>query len=507
MIGLVVALVAAAVLGGLVDRVLGAPGLDPLERFGRALMFGLGGLGALSMLADSAGLGVSPFGMLMLWAAAVAGLWFRLRRGGDRARPGSPVDGRSAASARSLPPEGALSRVLGFALLLPLGAALFSVVRAGWQRPAFQFDALTRWIFKAKVLAFDGTLMGPVSSDPAFAFTHQRYPPLVSHVANLPALVNGSFDDRLASALFPWFAVALALVLYGIVARATSRRWVGAAAALWVACLPPSLYLVFPPPGAGAASAMADIPLSLFLTGGGLAAAAALVAPEQRRLAWEAGLLLGFATLVKNEALPFVAGVALGLLALGGARRFALTARVVLPASVIYVAAWGLRAQGFPALDEHYPAQLNPDAVTAGLARLGPILAALRAEVASADTLHRWNLTWPAALVLLGLAGRTLLRRDLALLLILIVWQLSAYVLAYTVTAWSSPAAEEALAGGDPVVFLLNLTLARLLLHLAPLLVATAVLAAPLAGVRPRSGDGSGPRGGHDLVSLAGETP
>jgi hypothetical protein len=70
-------------------------------------------------------------------------------------------------------------------------------------------------MFKAKVLALEHSLRGPISVAPEFAFTHQRYPPLVSHVANLPALCTGRFDDQVAQSVFPWYAVALVLVLHG----------------------------------------------------------------------------------------------------------------------------------------------------------------------------------------------------------------------------------------------------------------------------------------------------
>jgi hypothetical protein len=55
--------------------------------------------------------------------------------------------------------------------------------------------------------------------------------------------------------------------------------------------------------------------------------------------------------------------------------------------------------------------------------------------------------------------------------------QLLTYVFALTITAWTSPAAEQS--GGDPVDYLMTLTLGRLLVHVAPLLVVAALVACP----------------------------
>jgi hypothetical protein len=143
---------------------------------------------------------------------------------------------------------------------------------------------------------------------------------------------------------------------------------------------------------------------------------------------------------------------------------------------VLYLLAWGLRARHLPALDEHYPGQLRLDALRAGLARLPGVLAGLGAELLS---FQRWNLTWLAVAALLAL-GR--IARARVALLVLLGVQLGSYVLAYMITAWTSPAAEAMAAegqAGDTVGYLMSLTLGRLLLHVAPLAIALALLCAP----------------------------
>jgi hypothetical protein len=456
--GLAPVLLGALLLGWLVDRAcLGDPGLGAVERLGRALMLGLGSLGALSMALDAWGLPVvlpallGAAGLLVLllvWPASRA-----------RRPPGREV---------RAPPTVLVRVLVGLLLVLALvsvGQAVFS----GLVRPTFQFDSLTRWMFKTKVLALEGTLIGPLSQDPEFAFTHQRYPPLVSHVSVWPCLVEGRFDDRLAQSIYPWYAVALVMVLFGALRRRVGplRASLGAA---WVAGFPLLSFVPYPPPGSGAASAMADIPLALFVTGAGLALIDALERARDRAHV-ETALLLGFAVLTKNEGLPVAAVVVVLLLLLTRRGRWRTALGVAALVGAVYWLLWGRLAAELPALDEHYPGQLRLGAVLAGLPRLPRILLQFGHELIS---FRSWNLTWPAVVALLAL-GRW--SRPVGVLVTIVVAQLGVYVIAFVITAWSSPAAE--FLGGDPVDYLMTLTVGRLFMHVAPLAVVAALLASP----------------------------
>jgi hypothetical protein len=479
-------------VGAMVDRgLLGAPGRGVIESAGRALALGLGTVGGLSLLADSLGLGVS-LTTVMGGAALVVALllWPALRKRGKSGGSGSmgidSAEGNLRAAAALKHAGGAASRrwdrttVLCAAMLAAAALFLGFAAYTGWIRPACQMDALVRWMFKAKALALEGTLLGPLSTDPAFHFTHQRYPPLVSHVANLPALFSGAFNDRIASAIFPAFAVALACIAYGSLRR-TAGRVQGCLAALWVASLPLVAFREGPPPlgvppGSGAFSALADVPLALFAF---CAALAALDGIENRRprAYLEAGLMLGFAALTKNEGLAFAGVAAAAVLACASRNRFRSTAAVVAVAALLYLLLWGRLAVRFPALDEHYPGRLNWDALAEGIHRLPSIAAAMASQILF---LPSWNLTGVGVLALLLLSGRDAVDRGGRFLLLVCVLQVAVYAGAYTITAWTSPAAVQSSPTGDPVPFLMNLTLGRLLLHVAPIAVAAALRAAPL---------------------------
>jgi hypothetical protein len=142
-------------------------------------------------------------------------------------------------------------------------------------------------------------------------------------------------------------------------------------------------------------------------------------------------------------------------------------------AGLAYLLLWGLLARHFPALDEDYAGHLSFEALRAGVSRLSFILPAFLAELVS---FQRWGLTFVAAAVLLAL-GRP--RRTVLALLLLVGVQLAAFVVAFMITAWTSPAGEFLSASGDPAEYLLTITLGRLFLHVAPLLVALACCASP----------------------------
>ena len=469
---LVTTLLGACLLGHLVDRaLLGDPGCGPVERICRGLALGIGSVGLISMLCDAFGLGVSR---TSLGAAVglVALLLLALTLRGTTPRQARPEVGGVARL------DG-VGRVVWVLLLLLAVVGLAVAVRSGWIRQTFQFDAIVRWMFKAKVLAHEGTLLGPLSTDPQFGMTHQRYPPLVSHVANVPSLILGRYDDRIGSAVFAWYAVALTGLVYGALARRVGLV-TAALGAAWVAHLPIVSFVVAPPPGAGAASAMADVPLSLFVTGALLAAADA-VDGVRDRAHLEAGLMLGFATLTKNEALPLVVVMALVMAISAPRARVRRALGVAGLGAAMFVVGWGWVAARLPAVDENYLAQLSVATFLSGFDRLTIIVPRLAKQFID---LRTWNVTWLAVAALMGASLGAIWRRPgLRLLALAVLLQVGSYVVAYMITAWSSPAAQEIAAqtGRDDTLHtLMRLTLDRLLMHVAPTAIVLGLMASPL---------------------------
>ncbi len=466
---------ACLALGHCVDRfVFGLPGAGFVERFGRALILGLGLTGLLSLALDQAHILVGPasLGLAMAGTALLAVI-------GGRWRP--------VLAPQSIAPTRTPVQKMATVLMCVLAAvSLALVVRSAFVRPTFQFDALTRWMFKTRVLVTEGTLRGDISVDPGLWFTHQRYPPLAPHVSALPSWAMRAFDerhefntedDRLDSAVYAWFAVALVCVLFGGVARRAGML-AGSFGAAWTASLPLIAYLAWPPPGSGAFSALADVPLAAF----SLAAAfAVLEALEQRRpRAWlEACLLLGCVALTKNEGLPMVIACGLGIAVAGGRSRWRPALLTVGGAAVIYAALWGVFSMSFEGLDENYWERLNASAVSSGFTRIPMIVQAFFAGMLD---FRQWNVTWLAAIMLVAFGWNRRRRMAARLMITIVCAQLLAYGFAYLVTKWTSARAEFVIREeglDDPLTVLFGLTLGRLLLHVAPIAIALAAMTAP----------------------------
>lgn len=190
--------------------------------------------------------------------------------------------------------------------------------------------------------------------------------------------------------------------------------------------------------------------------------------------------MLGFALLTKNEAVPLLVGLSLALLVSAPTSRLRRVAGVAGTALLVFLPLWGLLALGLPATDENYPAQLTLEALQSGLSRLGLVFSRLAFQLVD---LRIWNVTWLAVIALLAVGGGLWRRRALRLVMIVLAVQLGAYIYAYLISAWSSPAADmiaEAMQRDDVLQTLLKLTLDRLLMHVAPLAIAAGLIASPL---------------------------
>lgn len=221
---------------------------------------------------------------------------------------------------------------------------------------------------------------------------------------------------------------------------------------------------------------MADIPLSLFATCAVLAALDGLEG-KRARAYFEAGFFLTLATLTKNEGLPMLAGMGLGLVICVPKARWKVAGAVVLGAFGCYGLLWARHALTFPALDENYLAQLNLQAVTEGLGRSMEILGRMFIEP---FVIASWNFVWVGVIALLIVSGKKAVDRSGRMLLIFCVFQVGAYAFAFLITAWESPVLNMMGQQEKNLMNLMNLTMGRLFIHITPLMVVAALRGAPL---------------------------
>lgn len=378
-----------------------------------------------------------------------------LRRGGHA--PPQPPGGRAGVAALAL---------LGIALAQALAVFVFA---AG--RPVWQYDALTIWMFKARAFVHDGGI-GPYYAETERGFTQPHYPPLVSLAAAGFHLLLGREDDRLVRLLFAGFFAALLGSLYGI-ARTRCGRLAAALPPALVAALPCFAYRIHPP-GVGADSALADVPLALFLL---LATAPVAIArrPTAALAGW-CGIPAAFAAWTKQEGL-LVPLTTAGLLLFAGdadLRRRARLLAVFLGSTLLLLAPWLVFQAGLPRVDDtDYLATLTAARLWMNLDRVPVILGRVLSECADATL---WGWFWPLTLGFVALAPRRLFSNGAGSCLAVALVHFAAYIVVYTT---------ENFLGREAYLQKMDVSLTRLLMHLAPLAAfAVALQAEEIFGAR-----------------------
>ena len=406
-----------------------------------ALPLGLVAHATLALPLAAAGVAPGP-GSAAVQAALLAAAALVVRR--LRARPARPAE----------PPApwrtGEVVAAAAIAALLALLAATAAL------EPPVEWDLVGIWGLKARLLG-SGSDWLALLRDPALAYAHPDYPlawPLA--LALEPALAGAA--PRGGAGLL---GVALLAAAAGS-AAALVRRW-GRRAALAAAALVATL----PIAGPQAVRALADLPLAalLLVAAGALAAWSAGCAP--RALAIGAVATAGL-PLVKQEGIALalaLAGVALARSS--RARRVRLLGALGAAFVLVDLPWLALRAT-LPAGADNSFADMTLARVAAGSERLPAILAALPVYLgAVAD----WGALWlPVALALVVLALDRNRERATANLAWLLVAPLPLYLAALLADAW-------------PAERLLEVALARLALHFAPLAATVAVAVAAQRGV------------------------
>lgn len=181
-----------------------------------------------------------------------------------------------------LRPAVALADGITFAAVL--GYALFATAARPWE-----WDFWAIWGLKAKESFLAGGFAFEFLGRPDNVFSHPDYPPLISLVYDVDAIVSGGWDDRWLGAVSVAFAVALILVLRDELERQTQSPLVGAVGTLALtgaACLP--------------WIGLGDGPLVAASTAGLVLVSRGLRTNTPRPIV-TGSLLVGVATLAKNE--------------------------------------------------------------------------------------------------------------------------------------------------------------------------------------------------------------
>lgn len=194
------------------------------------------------------------------------------------------------------------------------GYALLATVARPWE-----WDYWAIWGLKAKEHFLARGLSFEFLANPDNVFSHPDYPPLVSLVYDVAAIVGGRWDDRWVGAFSVAFAVALLLVLREELERQSESPLVGALGTLALTGAACSPWV-----GLGEGPLVALSASGLVLVSRGLRT-------DAPRAILAGSLVVGIGALAKNEGVMFVIAMLLASLLVRRQR----WAHVVLPAGLV----------------------------------------------------------------------------------------------------------------------------------------------------------------------------
>ena len=314
--------------------------------------------------------------------------------------------------------------------------------------PLHDWDGRTFWLLKAKALAHEGVIDGPLFHNQSADDPRNQYPLLMPLDAASVMIVTHHADDREVRWLYLFTFVALVFHL-----RRKLALHVPPGVAAWCAAI-----LAWTPQGlfgetGGALSAYSDLPLAAF-TG------CAFCELLEMRAPLRFGFWLACMALTKAEGLP----IAILLLAIACItwRRRAVRSAAPLAAAVLALMRWHAAV---PVTDEENFIHELPRFPTYAAERLLPAIVGIARHAA---TFQVWGLFWIAALIGLLFLAR---RREWPAPL-LVGGVVSLYVVIYVITIW-------------PMADLIKVSIDRLLTHIvAPAMFAVARLTASFSRSR-----------------------
>jgi hypothetical protein len=327
------------------------------------------------------------------------------------------------------------------------------------------WDGLLNWEIKARYAFFNGgVLPATYLQDAGRRFSHQEYPLCIPFTELWLYFWLGDPDQFWAKMIFPIFYAAGVILLASSVARLTRRNFLGLIAALLLFFIPQVSVN-----GGSAIVGYADFPMSICY----LAAIVFLLRSIQDNDCFRAyAACLALLPWMKREGMVlWLIAAACGALVILRTRKPRSQLVMLLP-GLLVIGAWQfyLRGMHIPVSTEFVP--INVHTLRSHLHRAGPITLAVAAEFRN---FRNWSLLWP--LVALGCASllRHIRQLPSVILLIALGAPVVLYPAAYIFSNWP-----------DYLIHL-QLSLGRLLMHVAPLGLTVAALAAAARLPQPSS--------------------
>jgi len=325
--------------------------------------------------------------------------------------------------------------------------SLITVTQLALKYPLIEWDGVSTWGFKAKILALaSGPELHDYFHDFSLNFSHLDYPLLTPFLtAGLYGAI-GEVDDTLGKAGILFLFWCYAIFVY-VAARTHLPRYMAAA----VTALAVSAPLVLRWAGQGTA----DMPLAIFYAGS-IYYLVRWILGGTIGDAWLAGIFSVACLFTKNEGLPLAvinlfAATVFGWKNLPRARYARELGAVVIGCGVCALP-WILFRHSLPHIDENYPGHLNLSVIASNRDRVPWLLNQFFLWMfRQPDSNFVWQLA--AGALVIGLCTRP--SPAALIMLFLLLAHLSVYLLAYTITPL-------------PLDYLVFVTWKRLLLHTFP---------------------------------------
>jgi 4-amino-4-deoxy-L-arabinose transferase-like glycosyltransferase len=343
-------------------------------------------------------------------------------------------------------------RESGFAIawtvicLIAIAYGICVVAQDAFFLPAIERDAYSIWQLKAKVLAIYALEPRPsYFMDLALSYSHLRYPPLVPMISAGVHAMTGTLDDEFGKSPPLLLYLGLGAAIFSVI-RA-SRGQIAAITAT-------ALLLTTPTILATAACGTADMTLAAFYG----CSILYLLRWQERQHTRDLILCLIFTAAMawtKNEGLVLALINAAAVAALRprdwSAKQIGIRVGFFVAVGLLF-AHWLIYSHDLPSTDENYPAHMNVHELAAHISRFPVIISSMSADLIN---WHHWGLFWITLAIVAIFQWRRNLHQPIAMLWILLIVHLLAYIPFYMVTPWQLPQ-------------LMPYSQGRLLLHATP---------------------------------------
>lgn len=353
-------------------------------------------------------------------------------------------------------------RGLESTLAIFLLSAVAIVGAASVVEPLAEWDVVSFWALKAKVLMWEPLRSAAYFHDPSKAYSQVDYPLLWPMTIAWVWTVVGEASLDAVKWLAPATLCATAGLMYGLV-RIRSDR---AHALLFTALL-----LALPMEISQISRLSADAPFGCYVVGAFGCAYLWLRDGRRDDLAIAAAFAAGM-LLTKNEGIAFFAvlsiTLAVAVVVRGPSSRWREAAACLVAAPLALAGPWLVFRSSIPKTNIDYLSRLD-----AGVLWMngGRVLEVVRSSLAYFADFDDWLLFWPTLALLLAIATERWLRSECAFLVLALALSFGAYAFAYVITPWELDR-------------IMGSTANRLLLQVAPLsallLSEVVALAAPL---------------------------